>query len=86
MCGGLPARLVCSDRDQAEIEGSSKLADLLEGGTDRETGVFTSVVVLAVGLLGDGAVAGVTEVVSANVEIPVKERPAMRPVQRRKRT
>jgi hypothetical protein len=53
------ARFVCTDGDQAEIEGTAEFADLFEDGAVRKVGVLGSVVVFAFWNFGDGSVAGV---------------------------
>lgn len=54
-----PSRLVCADRDQAEIKRTAELADLFKGRACREF-VFGGVVVGDVFHVGNGAVAGVS--------------------------
>ena len=54
-----PARAVGADGDEAEVEGPARGADLREGGAVRQGGKGRRPVVLAVGGLGHGAVAGV---------------------------
>lgn len=53
------SRVISTDRDQAQIEGSAELPDLLEGGAMRVI-VFRAVVVDVPGQLGHSSISSVT--------------------------